>query len=289
MGVLIERETELTVLGEIVEAAAGGRGGAALIEGEPGIGKTQLLGLARDRVLTSEARVLYATADEIETGVPLAAARVLLGQAARSVARDGPARLGLLALDGALAESTGPGSRSDEVVHALWWLIVEVAEQRPLVLFLDDAQWADDLTLGLLRMVARRAPELSLALIVAARPSAPGGRHALLSAEPAFMRIVPSALSLAGTARLFEEVLGRSGSETVVAQAHAVTRGNPLYLSELLHQARVLGLDPMNDVFVNGRPPPQLVRMVEDRFKRLTPGASALARAVAVLGSDADA
>lgn len=289
MGVLIERETELTVLGEVVDAAVAGRGGAALIEGEPGIGKTQLLGLVRDRALRSEARVLYATADEIETGVPLAAARVLLGQAARGVPPDGPARLGLLALDGALAESIGPGSRSDEVVHALWWLIVEVADERPLVLLLDDAQWADDLTLGLLRLVARRAPQLSLALIVAARPAAPGARHAMLSAEPAFMRIEPIALSLAGTAQLFEEVLGRPGSEAVVAQAHAVTRGNPLYLYELLHQARVLGLDPMNDVFVDGRPPPQLVRMVEDRLKRQSPAASALARAVAVLGSDADA
>jgi DNA-binding CsgD family transcriptional regulator len=287
--VLIEREAELGLLGEVVDAAVGGRGGAALIEGEAGIGKTQVLGLVRDRALASGARVLYATADEIETDVPLAAARVLLGRAARGVSPDGPARLGLLALDGALAEPTGPGSRTEEVVHALWWLIVELADERPLVLFLDDAQWADDLTLGLLRMVARRAPQLPLALIVAARPAAPGGRHAMLSAEHAFMRIEPPALSIAGTARLFEEVLGRPGSAAVVARAHAVTRGIPLYLFELLHHARSLGLDPLSDVIVDGRPPPQLVRLVGDRLTRLTPAARALARAVAVLGSDADA
>jgi hypothetical protein len=156
-----------------------------------------LLRLARDRALASEARVLYATADVIEMGMPLAAARVLLGGAARGVAPDGPARLGLLALDGALAEPSGSGSRTDEVVHALWWLIVELADERPLVLLLDDAQWADDVTLCLLRMVARRAPELSLALVVAARPAAPGGRHAMLAAEHAFMRIEPTALSIA--------------------------------------------------------------------------------------------
>jgi DNA-binding CsgD family transcriptional regulator len=287
--VLIEREAELGLLGEIIDAAAGGRGGAALIEGEAGIGKTQLLGLVRDHALVSGARVLYATTDVIEADVPLAAARVLLGRAARGVAPGGPARLGLLALDGALSEPTGPGSRTEEVVHALWWLIVELADERPLALFLDDAQWADELTLGLLRMVARRAAQLPLALIVAARPAAPGSPHATLFAEHAFMRIEPRALSIAGAARLFEEVLGRSGSEAIVARAHAVTRGNPLYLYELLQQARILGLDPLSDVFVDGRPPPQLVRLVGVRLTRLTPAASALARAVAVLGSDADA
>jgi DNA-binding CsgD family transcriptional regulator/tetratricopeptide (TPR) repeat protein len=287
--VLIEREAELGLLGEVVDAAAGGRGGAALIEGEAGIGKTTLLGLVRDRVSASDACALYATADESETGLPLAAARVLLARAARSVSPDGPARLGLLALDGALAEPTGPGSRTEEVVHALWWLIVELADERPLVLLLDDAQWADDLTLGLLRMVARRAPQLPLALIVAARPAAPGSRHAVLAAERAFMRIEPRALSIAGTARLLEEVLGRPGSETIVARAHAATAGNPLYLFELLRQARLRGLDPLGEVLVDDRPPPQLVRLVGDRLTRLTPAARALARAVAVLGSDADA
>jgi DNA-binding CsgD family transcriptional regulator len=287
---LIEREAELAGLGEVVDAAVDGRGGgAALIEGEPGIGKTHLLGAVRDHASVSEARVLYATAEEIETSVPLAAARVLLGRAARRVSPDGPARLGLLALAGALSEPTGPGSRTEEVVHALWWLIVELADERPLVLLLDDAQWTDDLTLGLLRMAARRAAQVPLALIVAARRAAPGSRHAALCAEHAFMRIEPPGLSIAGTAQLFEAVLGRPGSAAGVARAHAITRGNPLYLFELLQQARTLGLDPLSDVFVDGRPPPQLVRLVEDRLKRLTPAANALAHAVAVLGSDADA
>ncbi|MEA2222137.1 MAG: hypothetical protein QOH83_513, partial [Solirubrobacteraceae bacterium] len=113
MGVLIERESELAALGEIVDAAAGGHGGAALIEGEAGIGKTRLLGLTRTRAAAAGACVLHATADASETSVPLAAARVLLGRPGRGVSRDGPARLGILALDGALAEPSGPGSRAD--------------------------------------------------------------------------------------------------------------------------------------------------------------------------------
>lgn len=286
---LIERDSELDLLGEVVEAASSGRGGALLIEGEAGIGKTRLLAHARALASAAGVRVLYATADEAETGVPLAGARVLLGRAARDVAPDGPARLGVLALDGALSDPSGPGSRTDEVVHALWWLIVELADERPLGLFLDDAQWADELTLRLLRMAARRALELPLALIVAARPALPGQPHAMLGAERAFTRLEPAPLSPAGTARLIENLFGRPGSVAVVGRARAATRGNPLYLSELILRARERGADPASDAFFDGRAPPQLVRLIADRLDRLSPAAAALARAVAVLGGDAEA
>ena len=189
------------------------------------------------------------------------------------MAPDGPARLGLLALDGALADPSGPGSRGDEVVNALWWLIVEMADDRPLALFLDDAQWADDLTLRMLRTAARRAVELPLALVVAARPAGPGHRHAGLAAERAFMRLEPAPLSVAGTARLIESVLARPESVDVVARARAATGGNPLYLRELSQWARAGGVGLMSD----SRPPPQLVRLVGDRLDRLTPAAGAFA------------
>ena len=281
MDVLIERESELAVLDDVIRAAASGQGAAALIEGEAGIGKTRLMGLARARAEEAGLRVLYATADEIETGVAFAGARVLLGRAARNVPPDGPARLGVLALDGALPDPTGPGSRGDEVVHALWWLIVELADEQPLALFLDDAQWADELTLALLRIGARRATELPLALVVAARPAAAGHAHAVLGAERAFVRVEPAPLTAAGTARLVEAMLGHPGSVALVARARAATRGNPLYLRELLAHA---GADALDD----GRSPPQLVRLVADRLDRLSPAATSLARAVAVLGADAD-
>ena len=285
MGVLFERESELAALGQLVDAAAAGHGGAVLVEGEAGIGKTRLLAPARACAEAAGVRVLFATAEETEAGVPLAAARVLLSRAARGVALDGPARLGLLALAGGLPDPSGLGSRRDEVVHALWWLIVELADDQPLALMVDDAQWADDLTLRLLRTMARRAPELPLALVVAQRPATSGQRHAGVAAERAFVRLEPAPLSVAGTARMLEEVLGRPGTVAVVARTRAVTRGNPLYLAELLRDARERGIDPASD----GRPPPQLVRLVADRLARLSPAATALARAAAVLGADADA
>ena len=285
--VLIERESELGVLDQVVDDAACGRGGAVLVEGEAGSGKTCLVQRARARASAAGARVLHATADEFEASLPLAAARTLLRRAARGIEPDGPARLGVLALDGALADPSGPGSRAEEVVHALWWLIVELADERPLALFLDDAQWADDLTLRLFRIAARRASDVPLAVVVAARPAAPAHAHAALAADRTFVRLEPAPLSVAGTARLVEAVLGRP-EPAAVARAHALTRGNPLYLCELLEHARADAADPLSDVLVDGRAPPQLVRLVGDRLARLTPAAVAVARAVALLGTDAD-
>src|SRR3954470_2021157 len=283
--VLIEREAELAVLEEAVAAAGTGDGRAVLVEGEAGIGKTRLLEAARAHAIASGARALYATADEIEADVPLAAARGLLARASRGWAPDGPARLGVLALAGGLGQAGAPGSRGDQVVHALWWLTVELAEERPLALFLDDAQWADALTLDLLRLAARRAHELPLALVIAARPAGSQQRHAGLTAERAFSRVEPAPLSLAGTARLLEAILGEAGSSAAVGRARTATGGNPLYLRELLQDARTRG----GDVPEDGEPPPELVRLLADRLRRLSTAATALAGAISVLGPDADA
>jgi DNA-binding CsgD family transcriptional regulator len=284
----IERDSELELLAGVIDSAAGGHGGAVLIEGEAGIGKTRLMSSARAHASGAGARVLHTSADETESGVPLAAARALLARATRGIGLEGPGRLGALALDGGLSDPAGPGSRADEVVHALWWLLVELADEQPLAVFFDDAQWADDLTLRVLRTAARRAGELPLALVVAARPAAPGQPHSALAAERAFARLEPGPLSAAGTARLLEEVLGRPGSVAIVGRARAVTGGNPLYLSELLRDARDRGADPTRDDFLDRGAPPQLVRIVADRMGRLPAAAAALAHAVAVLGSDAE-
>jgi hypothetical protein len=282
---LVERESELAVVEELVAAAAAGHGGSVLVEGEAGIGKTRLLEHFRTGAASGSARVLFTTADEGEAAVPLAVARALLGRAAAGLEVAGPASLGLRALGGGLAEAAGPGSRADEVVHALWWLIVELADERPRVACVDDAQWADELSLRLLWLMARRASELPLALVVAARPASPGEPHGKLLAERAFVRVEPAPLSPAGTARLLADVLGRPGSVEEVAAARALTGGNPLYLAELLHEAqRHDGQSPIT----NAHAPPRLVSLVADRLGRLPNRAAALARAIAILARDAD-
>ena len=208
-----------------------------------------LLAEARSRAADAGARVLHAVADATEARIPLAGARVLL-------ARAGGRGLGGRALEQGLADPS-----ADEVVHALFWLVADLAGEGPLALAVDDAQWADPLTVALLRTLARRADDLPLLLLVAARPGT------LLGAERAFVRVEPGPLSAEGAAAL----LGR-----LAERAWELTRGNPLYLTEL---ARA-GTDTA---------PQRLVGMIEDRLARLGPDAAALARALAILGPDATA
>ena len=125
MDVLIERETELAVLDEVVRSAASGQGAAVLIEGEAGIGKTRLLGLARARAEAAGLRVLYATADEIEARVPFAGARVLLGPRG---ARRGARRAG--AAGGAGARRSAAGSERAGVAQRRGGACAVVADRR---------------------------------------------------------------------------------------------------------------------------------------------------------------
>ena len=288
--VLIERESELAVLGEVVEAAVArarrrgaDRGGGRHRQDAACWGWRAPARWRPERASCTPPPTRSRRACRSR---PRASCSPGRRAASRPTGRRGS---GVLALEAALSDPSGPGSRSDEVVHALWWLIVELADERPLALFLDDAQWADELTLRLLRLAARRARRAA-ARARRRRPAGGSGSCGtlVLAAERAFVRLEPAPLSVAGTARLVEAVLGRPGSVGLVARARAVTRGNPLYLSELLQAARVRGVDPMSDGFVDDGAPPQLVRLVGDRLGRSSPAATALARAVAVLGADAE-
>jgi hypothetical protein len=165
----------------------------------------------------------------------------------------------------------------------------ELADRAPLVLGLDDAHWADELTLRLLRVTARRAGELPLGLVVAVRPTALGRPDAVLAAERAFVRLEPAPLSLAGTGRLVGQVLGHAGDLNVLARLRSVTRGNPLYLRELLDALRAGGRDLAAATPLEDDVPAPLVQLIADRLDRLPPAAADLARAIAVLGGDATA
>src|SRR3954471_10260870 len=102
---LIEREQDVATLhGLLRRVADGGAGGAILIEGEAGCGKTSLLAGARAAGTAGGLRVLAALADEEESEMPLAAARVLLARPAAELLGRGDAWLGAgLARRGALA------------------------------------------------------------------------------------------------------------------------------------------------------------------------------------------
>jgi DNA-binding NarL/FixJ family response regulator len=174
------------------------------------------------------------------------------------------------------------------VVHGLYWLCVNLAAEDPVLIAVDDAHWADAPSLRFLSYLGRRAGELPLALVVAARP----GVHA----EPALLDAVldvpdartmrPAPLSEQGVGELLREIFGREADEAFRRACRDATEGNPFLCRAVIAAiADEPSLpDPSEVPAIAAR---AVSGLVVGRLGRLSKAATALAHAVAVLGSDA--
>jgi DNA-binding CsgD family transcriptional regulator len=282
---LVERDQELAALERLLADARSGTGSVLLLEGSAGIGKTSLLAAAREPAAESGMRVLQGRGTELEREYPLGVARQCLEPAVRPEAdRErllrGAARLAgpvLLDVPEAL-EATPVG-----ILHGLYWLVANLAEEAPVLLVVDDAHWADEPSLRFLAYVARRVESLPVALLVATRP-AEEGALAAIGDDPATTRIEPPALGLEGVGRLLRE--HGTVDDAFARACHDATGGNPFLLGELVRALRADGV-PFTAAAaerVTEVTPPTVSRAVGATLARLGAEATALARAAAILG-----
>lgn len=142
-------------------------GGALVVRGEAGIGKSALLALAVERAGELGARTVTAAGVESEAELAFAGLHQLIRPFEGLIERlPGPRRLALLA---ALGETDAAEPDMFLVAAAAFQLVCEAAEPSPLVLAIDDAQWLDPSSLVVLTFIARRAETEPLALIAAVR------------------------------------------------------------------------------------------------------------------------
>jgi DNA-binding CsgD family transcriptional regulator len=291
---LLERDVELALIGNAVDAARSGRGSLVLVSAPAGIGKTAVLAAAaRD---AAGVRRLAARGGELERELPLGIARQLLEPALAELEPAAAARL----LDGAGAAADailGRGSAGERdpaaILHGLHRLVVNVAAERPLLLEVDDVQWADAASLRFLAFVAHRIAALPVALVLAQRSGEASTDQAALQAlagQPQCQQLGLAPLSLQAATRLVAELAERAVDEEFCRACHGASAGNPFLLRELLHALRERGVTPdaRGATRVLEAGPPAVARWVSARLARLPASASALARAVAVLGQDAD-
>src|SRR5712691_1483682 len=164
-GKLVGRESDLSALEERLRAAAAGSSSFVVVEGPPGIGKSALLSVVAATAERSGMRVLRACASTTERDITFGVVgqmfALALGHSSEENRRTwlrGAAATAhqILNIDG--CAPGGRAARSDlrAALHALYWLTVNAARQRPLLLVVDDAQWADPASLRWLTHLSRR-------------------------------------------------------------------------------------------------------------------------------------
>lgn len=166
--ILLGRAGELERLAEHVGSARNGRGSALLVRGEPGIGKTTLLGRAtRDLV---GVRVVEAHGFEAEQAMPYAALQRLGAPFASLVDTLPPRQSAALRI--AAGVDDGPPPDRYLVGLGMLSLLATAAERHPLVCVIDDVHLVDAESLEVLAFVARRLKAESVALLLGTRPDA---------------------------------------------------------------------------------------------------------------------
>ncbi|WP_210481134.1 helix-turn-helix transcriptional regulator [Naasia sp. SYSU D00948] len=264
---LIGRDTERAVIAALLRRAGTERGGALVVHGDAGVGKTALL----DAVATDAApgmRVLRTSGVEAESPLPFAALhRLLLPLVRRIPELPAPQSRALGQALGLEAPDTGTDTGNERflVFLAVLTLLSEAAEQQAMLCVVDDAHWLDEASAAALLFVARRVELAPVALLFGARDG--GVRRFDWGDLP---DLCLGGLDEAAAAALLDQV--HAGiAPAVRAELVARTGGNPLALREIpvvLTPDQAAGATPLpaHLPLTDG-----LERVFLDRHSRLSP------------------
>lgn len=296
---LLERERELETVRERLGRARAGDGTLLLIEGPAGVGKTELEREARVAAERAGVMPLDARGSALEQPFAFGVVRQLLEPVI------GEPQSG----SGLFAGAAGPAARLFEpderrsagdgaafaALHSLFWLVVNLADRSPLLVLVDDCQWADPESLRFLAYLAQRVEGLPIAMILAGRPPDSGDGEEIslwsqMASRPFAMVLYPRPLSASAALELVRERLGADADEDFCRACHTATGGNPLFLGELLRGLAAAAIAPSTAAAseVQSVGPAAVSRFVLHRLAALGPVATTLARTVAVLGDDSE-
>ena len=298
-GGLLERGGELDQIAAMVRAAARGNGSAVLITGQAGIGKTALIAEAGRLAAGTGMVVLSARGGELESEFPWGLARQLFEAIAARSRRESPIDP-LRGAAGLAGHALGIGSTtaadaSYATLHGLYWLVVNLTQEHPVLLALDDVHWADRPSLRFVAHLLPRIAELPVLLVLAGRPTtAETGPSAdllaRLAVDPAVRKLEPAALTETASNTLVRELWASHASEDFGRACHEVSGGNPFLLRALIADLADENVTAGHTgaVHVRRMTPAAVTASVLVRLARLPRSALELARAVAVLSTDVE-
>ena len=209
---LLERDAEIHALLAAVDSAAAGAGSVVLVGGEAGMGKSSLVRAFLDRV-PGEVRVFVGACDDLRARRPL-----------------GPLR-------DAARGSGGPLERAvvDRDLEAVFGAASQELDTPPVtVLVVEDLQWVDDATLDVLQHLARRISSTTAVLVLTLRADEVGPAHPLRALLGELGGSRAHRIQLQPLSADAVRELASNGTRWDAAQLHALTGGNPFFVSETL-------------------------------------------------------
>jgi len=228
---LVGRESELALLAGLVKQATQGHGGTVLIEGEPGIGKSALVRAAVAEASEAGCQVFWGAGDELGQELPLLP--FLDGLRVREPSANPRRKIIVGLLRGEVAADRGADVPA-VLAEQLLALVTEQCAAHPVVLVIDDLQWADPASVALWGRLARSARQLPLLLVGMTRP-APGGegRPELRQVAGGETHLRLEGLTGSAMADLVAGLAGGQPDEGLLRLADGAA-GNPLYVTELV-------------------------------------------------------
>jgi DNA-binding CsgD family transcriptional regulator/tetratricopeptide (TPR) repeat protein len=219
------REPEQAAIRQVLESARAGAGSSLVLLGEAGSGKSALL--ARTVEQDAAGMTVVRTAG-VESEAPLAFAALQRLLAPLMPLVDSVAAPQGRALRVAFGEESGElGDRFLVFMGALS-LLGAAAEESPVLVIVDDAQWLDEASAAALHFVARRVGVERVALLWAARPD---DRREFAADELPSLPL--AGLDMAAVSAILTEEMGTEVAPEVAAMLLASTGGNPLAIREL--------------------------------------------------------
>lgn len=329
---LVGRDEQLSRLSRTFERAASGRVEVMLVTGEPGIGKTALVNEIRKLIIARRGFFITGKYDQYRRHIPHSAILQAFSGLARQLLAESGARLG--SWRAKILEALGPNGKiitdaipeiagiigsqpeipelgPEESLNRFQIVLknfvrVFASEQHPLVLFLDDLQWADSASLGLLKAILTDRTLDHILLIGAYRDTDTHAHHRLMLAVEELQAqgvnvavekleaLTPPQVNqlIAGFLRCDPEL-----SEPLARLVHGKTLGNPFFVNQFLknlYEEKALVLDEKGcwtwdiELIRNMQVTDNVVDFMAAKIVRLPPAQQELIKVCACVGSRFD-
>jgi DNA-binding CsgD family transcriptional regulator len=272
------RDDEMVSLHEALARLRSGAGTSWLLEGGPGLGKSRLVEHAVAAARETGFAVGHGVAEPGDAAVELAVLMdALFGGAEPLLDRS------------ALGDSHASREQRYWLLQDIQALLEQAALRQPILICLDDLQWADSGTRAAIRTLPARLASVPVGWVLAFRPVEAGsdlGRAVAELLRNGAGQTVLGRLDRAAVAEVIADVLGAAPDDSLLALAEGIG-GNPFFLMELLSGLReehLVRLDAGRATLAEARLPLRVREGMRRRLARMSPAARNVAAVAASMG-----